>query len=131
MTRGAWLGLRLLAWVLAARVGLATLGFRRTRGLLRPPPRPRPEPGRERRLVERAAGWERRLRRVGTCLSRSLALWRVLAAEGVPCTLRIGTRRTPAGEFQAHAWVEHEGRALNAGRRVRQKYATFAEDFSR
>lgn len=129
--REAWLGLRFLAWLLAARAGLAVLGFQRTRGLLRPPRRDRPDPRRERWLVERAPRWERRLRGVGTCLSRSLALWRLLVAEGVPCALRIGTRRTPAGEFQAHAWVEHEGRPLNSGRRVWQKYAVFAEDLSR
>lgn len=125
------LGLRFLALVLAARVGLATVGFRRTRSLLRPPRRARPDPSRERRLVDRARWWERRLRRVGTCLSRSLALWRLLAAEGVPCALRIGTRRSAQGAFEAHAWVEHEGQPLNSGRRVRQKYAVFAEDLSR
>lgn len=46
-----------------------------------------------------------------TCLSAALALQRVLAAHGHESELHIGVSRT-AGDFAAHAWVEHEGRVL-------------------
>ena len=82
------------------------------------------------RQVERARHVNRYLKRNGpyhgNCLSRSLVLWWLLRRRGIACDLRIGTRKR-AGEFQAHAWVEYLGRPLNAGRRVRQRYAAFDE----
>ncbi|HEY7472550.1 MAG TPA: lasso peptide biosynthesis B2 protein [Gemmatimonadota bacterium] len=44
------------------------------------------------------------------CLIRSLVLVRVLARRSIPSTLVIGVRRN--SEFEAHAWVEHEGEAI-------------------
>lgn len=38
-----------------------------------------------------------------SCLVQSLALERLLVAQGVPARLRIGVARDP---FDAHAWVE-------------------------
>jgi Transglutaminase-like superfamily len=46
-----------------------------------------------------------------TCLVRALATSRLLARNGYKSTLHIGVRRTD-GEFEAHAWVEYEGRAI-------------------
>ncbi len=43
------------------------------------------------------------------CLVRSLALFRFLRERGVPARHVIGVCRLP---FQAHAWVEHDGRPL-------------------
>ena len=44
------------------------------------------------------------------CLSEALAAWVLLAkAEGQP-TLRIGVANQP--KFEAHAWVEYEGRVV-------------------
>ena len=65
----------------------------------------------------------------GNCLSQSLALWWVLARDGVTTSLCIGARRR-GGAFGAHAWVEHNGTPLNAGGRIRNKFATFDSDFS-
>lgn len=47
-----------------------------------------------------------------TCLHRSLALWWLLARRGIASEVRIGTRRLH-GRFEAHAWVELAGVALN------------------
>jgi hypothetical protein len=47
-----------------------------------------------------------------TCLEGSLVLWYLLQSQGIPATLRIGVRK-PAGKFEAHAWVEWGGTALN------------------
>jgi hypothetical protein len=44
------------------------------------------------------------------CLMRSLVLVSLLARRGIECRLVIGVR--PGQELRAHAWVEHEGRAL-------------------
>jgi hypothetical protein len=44
------------------------------------------------------------------CLIRSLVLVRMLAARSIPSTLVIGVQSE--GGFAAHAWVEHEGRAV-------------------
>jgi Transglutaminase-like superfamily len=43
------------------------------------------------------------------CLTRSLVLVQLLARRGIPSTLVIGVKSDP---FLAHAWVEHDGRAL-------------------
>jgi hypothetical protein len=44
------------------------------------------------------------------CLMRSLVLLRMLARRGVVCQLVIGVR--PGDVFEAHAWIEHDGRPL-------------------
>ena len=44
------------------------------------------------------------------CLIRSLVLVRILARRSVPSTLVIGVRKN--SKFEAHAWVEHEGKAI-------------------
>ena len=43
------------------------------------------------------------------CLPRSLALYRFLRSIGVPAEHRIGVNRYP---FEAHAWVQSEGRLI-------------------
>jgi hypothetical protein len=45
-----------------------------------------------------------------TCLVRALATRLLLARRGFPTTLRIGVAKSP--DFQAHAWLEHDGRIL-------------------
>ena len=60
-----------------------------------------------------------------TCLRQSLALWWLLRRRGIPAELRIGVRKD-GGELQAHAWVEHQGQALNDMQRTTAAYAAFA-----
>jgi hypothetical protein len=55
-----------------------------------------------------------------TCLSRSLALAWMLRGSGVAADVRLGVKT--AGGFDAHAWVECDGIALED---VPQGYATF------
>src|ERR1700735_3515492 len=47
-----------------------------------------------------------------TCLERSLTLWCLLRRRGIPAELCVGARKE-AGIFEAHAWVECEGVAIN------------------
>lgn len=46
------------------------------------------------------------------CLTRSLVLTRLLASRGQASHLVIGVSADPEEPFGAHAWVEHQGRAL-------------------
>jgi hypothetical protein len=77
------------------------------------------------RMVNAAArnGWGR-----STCLEKSLALWWLLRQVGVTSTIRIGARVTPGG-FEAHAWVECAGAALNEPGDEHRHYATFDAAF--
>jgi Transglutaminase-like superfamily len=46
------------------------------------------------------------------CLEQSLALWWLLQRRGIAAELRIGARKED-GRFEAHAWVEIGGVAVN------------------
>ena len=58
------------------------------------------------------------------CLERSVTLWWMLRREGIEGELHIGARHQ-AGKFEAHAWVELDGRVLNDAADVHQHYARF------
>jgi hypothetical protein len=61
-----------------------------------------------------------------TCLEESLVLWWLLARQGVSSELRIGVRK--CGEkFEAHAWVECEGVAVNEPDGLHEHYAAFVD----
>src|ERR1700688_2059994 len=62
------------------------------------------------------------------CLEQSLALWWLLGREGIASSVRIGTRKTDQ-KFEAHAWVECDGAALNEAEEPHQHYAAFSEEF--
>jgi hypothetical protein len=57
------------------------------------------------------------------CVPRSLALFRFLRLVGLPAEHCIGVRRSP---FQAHAWVEFEGRVVHDLPSRQLKYTTLA-----
>jgi len=63
-----------------------------------------------------------------SCLERSLALWWLLRQEGIASSVRIGARKTD-GKFEAHAWVECEGVALDEPHQEHRHYATFDAAF--
>jgi Transglutaminase-like superfamily len=52
---------------------------------------------------------------VATCLTQALAVQVLLGQQGLAATLRIGVARGEAGQFQAHAWVEYQGRVVIGG----------------
>jgi len=47
-----------------------------------------------------------------SCLTQALAAQRLLAQDGYPSRLQIGVARSPTGTFEAHAWLECEGRIV-------------------
>jgi len=62
------------------------------------------------------------------CLEESLALWYLLRKQGISAQLRIGVRKSE-GKFEAHAWVEHEGVALQQSDERHRHYAAFDKEF--
>ena len=64
-----------------------------------------------------------------SCLAKSLALWWLLGRQGISAQLRIGIRKEN-GKFEAHAWVERDGAALNEPEEHHHHYAAFDEAFS-
>lgn len=58
-----------------------------------------------------------------SCLPRSLVLWRLLRARGA--VIRLGVAHPALQGFAAHAWVEIDGRALNATADAVSRYAAF------
>ncbi len=64
-----------------------------------------------------------------SCLAKSLTLWWLLARQGIPSDLRIGIRKGKK-EFEAHAWVERDGAALNEPDERHHHYAAFDAAFS-
>jgi hypothetical protein len=63
------------------------------------------------------------------CLEESLVLWYFLERENISAVLRIGVRKLQ-GKFEAHAWVENEGVALNHGEWTQPHYAAFESEFA-
>jgi hypothetical protein len=59
-----------------------------------------------------------------SCLVKSLTLWWLLGRQGIPSELRVGVRKE-GGNFEAHAWVEREGMALNEPEERHRHYAAF------
>lgn len=58
------------------------------------------------------------------CLKVSLALWWLLARQGIASDLRVGVRKDEE-KFEAHAWVEFRGAALNEPEMTHQHFAVF------
>jgi hypothetical protein len=59
-----------------------------------------------------------------SCLAKSLTLWWLLGRQGIPSRLRIGIRKEKE-KFEAHAWVECDGAALNEPDEHHHHYAAF------
>ena len=77
------------------------------------------------RMVNAAIGhvW-----RASTCLEKSLALWWLLGRQGIACEVRIGARKQ-GGKFEAHAWLERDGVAINEPQQEHRHYAAFDATF--
>jgi hypothetical protein len=64
-----------------------------------------------------------------SCLAKSLTLWWLLGRQGIASELRIGIRKDNE-KFEAHAWVERDGAALNEPEEHHRHYAAFDAAFS-
>lgn len=112
------------AGLVATRVGLRVMGFRRWEKVLgRPAPVGERRAGlgamamdaemdRARQVARLQASAERHLFFRPSCLEHSLVLRWMLARHGVAASLRFGGRKEES-RFEAHAWVEVGGVALD------------------
>jgi hypothetical protein len=128
----AWILLRLIS------ISLAIRGFRGTQSALQ---RFLPALNKAHRIaagpksseVHRTVRMVRVAARYGigspTCLEKSLALWWLLARQGISAALRIGTRMNN-GVFEAHAWVERGGAIVDDQQEPHFQYAAFEGSFS-
>jgi len=64
-----------------------------------------------------------------SCLAKSLTLWWLLGRQGIASHLRIGIRKENE-KFEAHAWVECDGSALNEPDEQHHHYSAFDAAFS-
>jgi hypothetical protein len=118
-----------------AAMGLAAFGFGKTQALMARWPRPvhlgvRPDAPALAESVARvvaiaAAHGPVRV----SCLRRSLVTWWLLRAQGVATTVRVGVSGPGQGDFNAHAWVEHEGRPVGETPDVSERYPAFDREF--
>jgi hypothetical protein len=119
--------------LIATWVGLRLVGFRRWKGVLQwtAPRKPAATSVNNShrtvadvlRMEEAAA---RNLFFSTNCLEQSLVLWWLLRRRGIAADLRIGARK---GEqrFEAHAWVEFRGIALDSGGEDHLHFVPFEE----
>jgi len=64
-----------------------------------------------------------------SCLAKSLTLWWLLGRQEISSHVRIGIRKEKE-KFEAHAWVERDGAALNEPDEHHHHYAAFDAAFS-
>ena len=126
--RGLFLGASVLLPLLY--VSLKWRGFRRTKALLERflsvPHGPKTPD-----VQARTALTSRMVRAAGhygighpNCLNLSLALWWLLARQGIASDLRVGVRKE-SEKLEAHAWVECGGLPLNEPEQKHQQFAAF------
>jgi hypothetical protein len=78
----------------------------------------------ENRIVQLEAAAARNLFFKTNCLEQSLVLWSLLRGRDFPADLKFGARKV-AGRFEAHAWVELNGCALNNETDSHQHFVPF------
>jgi hypothetical protein len=107
------LGLKLLPFTILERISAST----RPRSPKTPPP------------VEARLAWAITAagRRVpgASCLTQALTMQYMLSRRGRPSRLLIGVVKSSDGQFQAHAWVESDGRTIIGGPAT-ERYARLA-----
>lgn len=57
----------------------------------------------------------------GSCLSKSIVLWHLLRRQGLEATVHVGGRKD-SRLFEAHAWVELDGRTVNDSEDMRERF---------
>lgn len=65
--------------------------------------------------------WASRLISHNHCLARSVALYQCLTARGYDVQHKFGVHKTNK-QFNAHAWVEYQGKPLNEHPQLRQRF---------
>ena len=103
-----WLGLRLIGYQAWKKLLVRLLPANNSE-----PDAARPENAASaRRISQLEMAAARNLPLRTNCLEQSLVLWWLLERRSIAAELRIGARKH-AGHFEAHAWVELDGKVLN------------------
>ena len=112
-----------LAYLSVMRIALWTGPFRRLQRTVPIAPRTTgPSPDRLAWAITAAAACVPR----STCLVRALAAQRLFARHGHRSDLRIGVAKSAEAVFEAHAWLESDGRTLvGASQRQYNAFASF------
>jgi len=120
--------------LVATRVGLSLLGFRRWKNELarfarhaNRCPATSAGPGSvaaSKEIARIAAATARNLFFRANCLERSLTLWWLLSRRGIASELRFGARKEST-HFEAHAWVELDGTVLSDAGEVHLHFVPF------
>ena len=128
--------LRALAMLPFVSLSLKMRGFQATQAALQkilPKPQQEQKPGDEKQRAALTARMVNAADRHGlihaSCLAKSLTLRWLLERQGITSHLRIGIRKG-VETFEAHAWVEREGAALNEPEEHHHHYAAFDAAFS-
>jgi Transglutaminase-like superfamily len=128
--------LQALALLPLVSLSLRWSGFRTTQTALQkiiPSPLPEQNPDDVSRRIALTAHMVNAAGRHGvfhpSCLAKSLTLWWLLGRQGIDARLRIGIRKEK-DNFEAHAWVEREGTALNEPEEHHRHYAAFDAAFN-
>jgi len=98
-------------WLLPFRTLLRLLS-RVSKGPKKPRSTDRPSPEEIARFVEVASRYSPGIK---TCLTQALAAQVLLTRHDYPAFVYLGVLRRKQEEFQAHAWVESEGRIVVGG----------------
>ncbi len=117
--------LQVFMLVIGMRLGLDWLPFRHVRALVTFAGRPSRPPG-SGPSIERVAAAVTIVSRYvprATCLTQALAAELLLRRAGYPVYLRLGAARGPDERFEAHAWVECDGRVVIGG--AIERYSPF------
>jgi len=125
--------LEALLGLIVTRVGLRLFGFRRWKNGLSRLARPRPAPeisfSKAREIARMVTATARHLFIATNCLDQSLVLWWLLRRRGIAAELRFGARKE-AGPFDAHSWVELDGRVLSDTGEVDLQFVPFEGPFA-
>ncbi len=108
--------------LVSTRIGLWLMPFKAVQGMLariapeecRPGKEPQPSLERIAWAVCEASRYVPK----ATCLTQALAAQVLLKKGGYPASVRIGVGRDDDGEFQAHAWVESQGKVVLGGSKL-------------
>lgn len=121
-TAERWLLIKATLLLEAIKLGMRLLPFRTLRRLLsrvaNTPKGRRVDHSSAERVAWAVEAASQNMPGIKTCLARALAAQVLLARRGYPALLRIGVARGEQEQFQAHAWVETEGKTVIGGSEI-------------
>ncbi len=115
---------RSFVWVVLYRIGLWVLPFRVTKKWAVDTASPASNDCDHQMVAEivRAVRFASRYVPYASCLTQALAAKRLLGHHGQSSDLKLGVAKS-SGEFEAHAWLEIDGRIVLGKQRLHSRYS--------